>query len=645
MIKFKKHRILALVMAAMLALSVTGCKDNKDESTHEDRPDITIGTGTTSATEEVVDDPDFEDPTGGALFETDVDPFEEDPASAEAIAEQERFAEYLEEEFKLSVVSDTLTLHYNLAHPEDYGIEEYDITYGDVDFSDEATAEDKKETEEYIEEINGYDSELLTIEQRFTKEILLRNLENNLWSYDFEYLYEPFAYTSGLQANLPITMAEYIFYDEQDVKDYLALLETTPEYFEAWLDYEREKSARGLFMNQNSASEVIRQCSDFIAATDNNVLIATFDSRIAALDGIADADKQAYMERNKDIVLNTIIPTYENVIAVFEELKDTGKNEWGLCYLENGKEYYKYLMASRVGTTKTPEEIIDAIDDAISSTMTELQLTAMADYEAYTAYLDEMDDFYKGEDYVETIRYFEDVFDEKFPDIPEIDFTVAPVHESLEDSVSPAFYMTPPLDAYTSNSIHINEGGNDTGAVPWSTLAHEGVPGHMYQFVYFLSSNPEPIRTLLSFNGYSEGWAQYIENMSFEYYEGYSNPVFADFERINAELNVLVSARVEIGVNYEGWKLEETQEYLSENGFNSDVAQDIIDYVVAEPGNYQMYCFGWLEIEELREFSERALGDDFDEKEFHKAILDAGPCPFDLLRARVEKYVARELAE
>ena len=161
----------------------------------------------------------------------------------------------------------------------------------------------------------------------------------------------------------------------------------------------------------------------------------------------------------------------------------------------------------------------------------------------------------------------------------------------------------------------------------------------MYQFVYYLSNDPEPLRTLLNFSGYQEGWATYVEMMSFDYYEHYSNPTYADIERINNELNLLVSARVEIGVNYEGWDLEDTKNYLQSNGFGSDGAQDIIDYVVAEPGNYQMYCTGWLEFEELKEYAQDELGDKFDEQEFHKVILDAGPCQFWLLREKVEEYV------
>jgi uncharacterized protein (DUF885 family) len=160
----------------------------------------------------------------------------------------------------------------------------------------------------------------------------------------------------------------------------------------------------------------------------------------------------------------------------------------------------------------------------------------------------------------------------------------------------------------------------------------------MYQFVYFLSHDPEPIRALLDFNGYQEGWATYVELMSYDYYD-YDNDAYADLERINSELSLLISARVEIGVNYEGWTLDDTSDYLNNNGFNGDAASSIYNYVIAEPVNYQMYILGWLEFKALRDEAEETLGDNFDEQEFHEVILDAGPCQFFLLEKLVDDYL------
>lgn len=626
MINFRKKSIAALALSFCLAFSMCGCDKKNDSSS--DNSSISMDEFF-SILDNITEDDTTEDNTTETI--------QADPASPEALEEQQAFDEWLWEAFEDTVTNDSLTLHYSLAHPENYGITPPEVTYGDTDLSEEAIAESIQGTNDTLDEMTGFDYDLLTDDQQFTYDILYNYLCTDIKLYDNIYLYEPFAYTSGLHSNLPINLSEYTFYDKQDVDDYLKLLELTPEYFQTWLDFEYIKSEKGFFMNDNCADEVIRQCSEYIESPEDNLLIVTFNDRIGEVEGVSEEEAEAYKQANHDAVMNYIIPTYENVISTFEELKGTGTNELGLCYHEGGKDYYEYLIASKVGTDKTPNEIISTLDDAIDEVMEDYYYAAMSNYNAYLEYFDD-DDKYGSIDLRETIDYFQDAFSDRFPEIPDINYSVEPVHESLQDIVSPAFYMTPAMDDYENNSIYTNIQDGDTSSL-WSTLAHEGIPGHMYQFVYFLSNNPEPVRTVLNFNGYQEGWATYVEMMSFDYYDGFTHECYADFELINNKINLLVSARIEIGVNYEGWTLEETEKYLSEQGFDSSVAQTIMDYVIAEPANYQMYCTGWLEFEELKDKTMDALGNDFNEKEFHKVILDAGPCQFYLLEDKIDEYI------
>ena len=631
MVKYK--RLLARILVVSLALGMAGCgKKDKDTDTNTEA----IEEQTTEASVDVIStESDIDSVKREREDYSDVD-----LNSAEALAEQKRFDEYLWDTFEEEVNSDSITLNYSLAEPEAYGITPTVATYGDADMSEEAIEAEKKESEDAMEELKGFDYSLLTEDQKFTYDILYDLREIDLMSYDYVYLFEPFAYTSGLQSNLPITLAEFTFYDRDDVDTYLELLKQTPDYFNAYLDFERTKADKGFFMSEHSANEVIRQCTEYIAKPEENLLIETFEDRIRGVDGLTEDEINAYIQQNHDNVINYIIPTYQNVISTFKELRGRGENEWGLCYLDGGKEYYAYLLRSKTGTDKTPEEVIELLDDAIDDTMDQFYAIAFSNYDTISNYYDEVEaeTLYEDFDEKETIQYFQEAFKERFPEIPPIDFTVTPVHESLENIVSPAFFMTPPMDKYEDNSIYINQGTESTQSL-WSTLAHEGIPGHMYQFVYFLSHDPEPIRTLLNFSGYQEGWATYVEMMAFDYYKGYTDPVYAEIERLNNNLNILVSARVEIGVNYEGWDFDATKEYLDSNGFNGDGAQSIIDYVVAEPGNYQMYCTGWQEFEQLKLYAQEELEDKFDEQEFHKVILDAGPCQFYLLREKVLDYV------
>ena len=636
----KKSNMKASALAVICAMSIllTGCGNTTDGSRKWSAASLAE-----NVEDVATDDASENPPSIDTSTLADCAYALPDPTGADAVAEQERFHTYLMDNFKESVTSDTVTLHYTVANPADYDLEVPTATFGDAEISEEAIADDKKETEDELAELQEFDYDLLTGSQKYTYDVLKDYLDTNLESYDYTYLYEPFAYTSGLQTNMPINMSEYKFYNENDVQDYLALLEQLPDYYNKYLDFEQIKVDKGLFMNEHSASEVIRQCQEFIAKPEQNLLIATFEDKVRGVEGLSEDQIQNYITKNHDIVMNSVIPCYDNVIKFFTANKDAGTNDLGLAGYENGKEYYAYLLKDKVGTDKTPEEVITCLDNALDDVLSEYQTVALSNYSAYEQYFNDAgSSLYDDKDPLETINYFKDCFADRFPAMPDVNYKVENVHESLEDIVSPAFYVTTPIDAYNDNSIYLNMGSDGAGDL-WSTLAHEGIPGHMYQFTYYLNTNPEPLRALLNFNGYSEGWATYVEMMSYEMYKDYPDACYADFERINSELNLLVSARIEIGVNYEGWDLEATQTYLSNNGFNSEGAQDVMDYVIAEPVNYQMYVMGWQSFQELRDYAESALGDKFDEQTFHKVVLDAGPSQFFLIEKLVQQYVKDNL--
>lgn len=548
------------------------------------------------------------------------------------------FDEFLRQSFVSLVSADTLSMHFNLADPEAYGVTRPEPTLGEFDFSEKTIEEDKKAGKEALEMLDIFDFDSLNSEQKFTFDILKDYSRLSNQSYDYLYYIEPFAYTSGIHANLPILLSEYVFYNKQDVEDYMGLLGQIKDYFQNFLSFERVKADKGMFMPKACAEEVIRQCSEFIENPDSNLITDTFDDRIKAAEGLTDEEIEGYIKQNRDLVKDNVIPAYENVIRVFEELKDKGVNQLGLAHFEDGKEYYAYMLKLNVGTDKTPEEVISLLDTTINKVSLKLSEIVRRHADEIEDYYEDMEDFYADLEPRDTILYLKEALSDRFPEMPEIDFTISPVHESMENITSPAFYLTPPIDSYRNNVIHTNMDSESNGHAAISLLAHEGIPGHMFQNTYFLSQEPYPIRAVLNFSGYSEGWATYVEMMAYDYYD-YSNPIYADLERLQGQLSLLVSARMEIGVNYEGWDLAELAEYLDDNGYNSEVAEDMMRYVIAEPVNYQTYCVGWLEFEELRRLAEDELGRSFNEREFHEAVLNAGPCQFYLLRDKVEDYI------
>lgn len=619
-----KRRFVATLLICVMLLSLAGCKKKKD-STTEDAPAFNFPTETT-------EQPDID-------IEVTTEDSSIDLTSPEALAEQARFDEYVMDCFKDAIANDSISLHYYVTQPENYGITTDVATLGDAYcLTDEAIEAEREEAKKDKEEFDSFDYSLLTSEQKFDYNVYKYSVDASDKYYDYYYLQEPFAYTSGLHSNMPINYSEYVFRSADDIPMYLDLLELLPDFIDETLAFEKVRVDKGLFMSRHSANEVIRQCNEFIADPEHNLLIETFNAKIDAIEGLDAATAEEYKTRNHDIVINQIIPSYKRIISFFTDNKTKGKNELGLCYLENGKEYYTYLLNQQTETSRTPEEAIELLDKYMSKYMSELQTTALANYESYSAFIDDYDNLYGDDiDPDKTLRKFEQDFKETFPELPPFEYNISNVHESLQDIVSPAFYMLAPIDNYKENSIRLNI-TDDVGNDLWSTLCHEGIPGHMYQRNYYLQTNPSPFRAIMNHMGYTEGWATYVQFMSYALYD-YKEPVYADLSRLNTQLGLILQARIDLGVNYEGWDKAQVENYLVQSGFGKDVAEDIMNYVIAEPANYQAYVIGWLEFEELRSKAEAALGDKFDAVEFHKTLLDAGPCPFSLLETKVNEYI------
>ena len=167
----------------------------------------------------------------------------------------------------------------------------------------------------------------------------------------------------------------------------------------------------------------------------------------------------------------------------------------------------------------------------------------------------------------------------------------------------------------------------------------------MLQTYYFRNTNPNLARSI-SFNlGYIEGWAVYssysvTEKLDFLGKEEYGD-VFGKIDRIYTDMLYLVEGRVDIGINYEGWGEEEIKNYLQKNGLSvEDVSEFMVSHA-ADPGVMLSYTTGYFEMLELREKAESELGDKFDVKDYHKAILDVGPCQYKFLSEKVDEYIEK----
>lgn len=562
--------------------------------------------------------------------------------SEDALKEQQEFEQYLDDYFKDVVTDDTLTYNYTIKDGADYGLEEPEVTLGDPGMTAEEIEQDKEEFEGWVKKLDAIDRSCLTEDQKLTYDVLDEYFEVSAGIFDNVYLYEPFSPMRGLQANIATNFTDYRFDDKGDVERYIELLGQIPDYFAEYLDFEQEKSEKGYFMSDAVCDKVISQCKDFVADKENHFMVITFNDNIDALDFLTDEEKAEYKEANKQAVVNSLLPAFENVAAVLSGLKGTGTNDGGICNYDGGKEYYEYLLKNFAGTAKSPEEVIDMLDTELQKLMVSLYQYYLGNQAAYEYFAANYDSIFAETDQMtasEMVDKMMETASEHYPDAGTINYKAEALDKNLETIMDDvlAYYMAPAIDDPDNNLIRVN--GLHTDGM-WTTLAHEGYPGHMLQNAYYMSTDPEPVRTLMNFLGYKEGWAMYACYDSLYYYE-YEEPEYGDtiaaLYQLNDEMSYLMMGRVDLGINYEGWTLQDTADYLTKNGMDGSAAQELYTTMVGDPAVYQSYSTGYYEMKELRDYAEEKMGDDFDLKTFNTIILETGPCQFDILKEQVDK--------
>lgn len=562
--------------------------------------------------------------------------------SEDALKEQQEFEQYLDDYFKDVVTDDTLTYNYTIKDGADYGLEEPEVTLGDPGMTAEEIGQDKEEFEGWVKKLDAIDRSCLTEDQKLTYDVLDEYFEVSAGIFDNVYLYEPFSPMRGLQANIATNFTDYRFDDKGDVERYIELLGQIPDYFAEYLDFEQEKSEKGYFMSDAVCDKVISQCRDFVADKENHFMVTTFNDNIDALDFLTDEEKAEYKEANKQAVVNSLLPAFENVAAVLSGLKGTGTNDGGICNYDGGKEYYEYLLKNFAGTAKSPEEVIDMLDTELQKLMVSLYQYYLGNQAAYEYFAANYDSIFAETDQMtasEMVDKMMETASEHYPDAGTINYKAEALDKNLETIMDDvlAYYMAPAIDDPDNNLIRVN--GLHTDGM-WTTLAHEGYPGHMLQNAYYMSTDPEPVRTLMNFLGYKEGWAMYACYDSLYYYE-YEEPEYGDtiaaLYQLNDEMSYLMMGRVDLGINYEGWTLQDTADYLTKNGMDGSAAQELYTTMVGDPAVYQSYSTGYYEMKELRDYAEEKMGDDFDLKTFNTIILETGPCQFDILKEQVDK--------
>lgn len=658
--------------------------------------------------------------------------------------EQREFRTLTKELFREEMTENTLNLHYTLADPASMGIADYQVTL--PGYSRENTLASLEELHDLSHTLADFSSERLSGEEAYTLQLLQYSVAQSQTLGEL-YLYEePLSPSSGMQSQLPILLAEYTFRSEKDVTDYLELLAQTGEYFASLLCFEEEKAAAGLLMARSSLEKVIDQCDTILTSSAiterEHFLQTTFSERLQPLleKGLLSQEKaEHYVTLNDQLLRTVLLPAYQTLgDGLFLLKEQTASSTAGLSSLPLGHRYYEALLASSTGSSRSIAEIkellltqFEAECEVLRSLAQESTQESASDFGQHknASPVENLPDFEQNGNVSQAEAFsssqnqstsramnpsssdlgssLESIFQNASPqqmlaDLQEqmtSDFPAFPGTEALpraevktvstclEPYCAPAFYLTAPLDDSSSNAIYINESDAPTALELYTTLAHEGYPGHLYQTVYHNrrimaqilpgkgkvpseinipvgskvpsgsnvsgkslpdTSYPFLARELLSFPGYQEGWAVYVEFIAYDYAADLArasgSPALAveiQQEKHSRSLQLCLYSVIDLLIHSENASKERIGKLLANVGITNPASLDAIyDYIAEEPANYLKYYLGYLEFCSLKEQAKALWGTTYSDLNFHTFILDCGPSPFGLLQEALSQTKA-----
>lgn len=542
------------------------------------------------------------------------------------------FSEFCTTLFREEMKSNTMNLHFTLKDPKAAGIDSYEITLGSL--SGDSPHNQARQLKKLSEELKKYSHRSLKGKDRLTCRLLSDYIsrQQNLAAYP--YYDEPLTPSGGVTSQLPVLLAEYTFRNTRDIKDYLGLLSQMDTYFSGILDYEQKKADAGLFMSDEACLKVIEGCEVFTEHPDDNFLIDTFSNRLNAMDGLTDPQKNAYLKQHSKVLSDHVIPAYSQMIKGLTMLLGRGHNNWGLCNFPEGKAYYEAVVSADTGCDDSVEDLFSQITKARREDLTFCQ--NLLEKNPKLASQSPKPDAALKEENAMLSRLQKEILTD-FPAPPQTEVEICHVDPVLSEYLAPAFYITAPIDDISHNRIYINDAKNDTDIYYFTTLAHEGYPGHLYQTICTSSYGAPEVLSLLNYPGYTEGWATYTEMQSF-YYAGL-DPDLASLLQHNQAATLSLYATADIGIHYFGWKKEKIAAFWSEYGVDDTATvKRITDLILEEPGNYLKYYVGYLKFRQMRE--QLALENkSFSVSAFHEAILRTGPSPFSVLEETVRNQL------
>ena len=605
-------RIIALLLALIMLFSLAACTGkNKNTEAPSISPD------TTSPTETATPVPTPE-PTEAPVY-SDAD-----------LA----FMDFDKELFISIVTSDGLSFHQYVKDPASFGIDEADVERGWGDFSYDSYLEGMNGDLELKAELEAIEYDQLSEYNKLAYDNIMLLINKSIDEGDTFYFSEPLTPLNGDHSMLPLMLTLYEINDREDIENYLTLLEDSGRYLGQIAQFETEKAEKGMFMTENALDQVIESCNKFVKAGKKFFLIGFFKDLMDENDfGLTEEERQAYINRNDDYILNELLPAYSNLVSTLESLRPkcsafVGIKDRG----EDALNWYINSIQSSGACYYDVSDIEERLGELCISTLYEMAYTLQTDNEIIRHYFDDVTSGSPEED----VDYLKSLIESTYPYLADQDISYVTVPDAIADEFSPAAYLVSAYDDPTRNIVMFNP-SSDTDNLLF-TLAHECYPGHLYQTQYFRGLPELSLsQQLLAPTGYTEGWAVMSEMFIADYTDEYYAPACKVVQLESTLINILLPAYCGLKINMDGWTKEQAMDYLSGFGLDQDDYYEVInEYAINMPTYFFNYAIGYMCTKLI--YDRANCNSDAENKEFFTEYLNYGPCVFNIL---FEKFSVR----
>lgn len=548
---------------------------------------------------------------------------------------QKKFNDLMQDIFVYDVSDDIYTLFTKVKEPASFNIEVSDDISCDafkLKYTDDEINLKKETVNEFVLRLEAISYNELSDYQQLVYDKMAAEFELAEESFELNDLFSPLAVNNGWVSNVQVAMYEYIFDNEEDIANYQKLLETMPGIMETIPDYvQMQIDEYGLFPSDYMVENTVNTLINLQKAEDNP-FIDGYNSKIDEM-SLDEIKAEEYKTANEKYVKEVLIPAFAALQSEVEAFKGSTDEPIGVYHTVGGEDYYNYLIKS-YGFDMDSNEMFEYLYDKFYVVYEAQMKIAAMDYNAVMDYYNRDYELNIPEEPDAMMKQLIDEFSGEFPVVKNAGYKLSYLPKSLEIEGVLAYCVINRLDdtdAATCIRVNVAQIAGDAKTL-YTTLAHEGYPGHMLHSNYYNNSIQYPEEGMLSYLGYIEGWARYVDNKAC--YKMGTDSKIADLSQIDSDLNYTLCGLLDVAINGLGYDAEEVSKLMEDlyGGKDLETARTMVERFSADPGLYLPYSAGyWCTVDLLDEYKE-VCGDSMSHSEIYERYMSFGPAPFSVLR-------------